>query len=98
MPPLGTPVNRSKGGAGAPSRRIPRPGRFTYAPRLAARPSYDTPKHRLESSHSAVEAAAVEARRRVRLKEGGSLEDEYRGRADKEDTNKALILRPSNLR
>jgi cell division septum initiation protein DivIVA len=35
-------------------------------------PNYDTLKHRLESAHSAVEAAAVEARRRVRLKEGGS--------------------------
>jgi hypothetical protein len=32
-------------------------------------PNYDTVKHRLESSHSAVEAAAVEARRRVRLNE-----------------------------
>ncbi len=30
-------------------------------------PNYDTLKHRLESAHSAVEAAAVEARRRVRL-------------------------------
>jgi len=33
-------------------------------------PNYDTLKHRLESTHSAVEAAAVEARRRVRLNEG----------------------------
>jgi hypothetical protein len=33
-------------------------------------PNYDTLKHRLESAHSAVEAAAVEARRRVRLNEG----------------------------
>ncbi len=30
-------------------------------------PSYNTLKLRLESAHSAVEAAAVEARRRVRL-------------------------------
>ncbi len=33
-------------------------------------PNYDTLKHRLESAHSLVEAAAVEARRRVRLNEG----------------------------
>jgi hypothetical protein len=33
-------------------------------------PNYDTLKHRLESAHSAVEGAAVEARRRVRLNEG----------------------------
>jgi hypothetical protein len=33
-------------------------------------PDYDTLKHRLESAHSALEAAAVEARRRVRLNEG----------------------------
>jgi hypothetical protein len=33
-------------------------------------PNYDTLKHRLGSAHSAVEAAAVEARRRVRLNEG----------------------------
>jgi hypothetical protein len=33
-------------------------------------PNYDTLKHRLESAHAAVEAAAVEARRRVRLNEG----------------------------
>ena len=33
-------------------------------------PNYDTLKHRLESAHSAAEAAAVEARRRVRLNEG----------------------------
>jgi len=33
-------------------------------------PNYDTLKHRLESAHSVVEAAAVEARRRVRLNEG----------------------------
>jgi hypothetical protein len=32
-------------------------------------PNYDTLKHRLENAHSAVEAAAVEARRRVRLNE-----------------------------
>jgi hypothetical protein len=32
-------------------------------------PNYDTLKPRLESAHSAVEAAAVEARRRVRLNE-----------------------------
>jgi hypothetical protein len=33
-------------------------------------PDYDTLKHRLENAHAAVEAAAVEARRRVRLNEG----------------------------
>ena len=33
-------------------------------------PDYDTLKLRLEAAHSAVEAAAVEARRRVRLNEG----------------------------
>jgi len=33
-------------------------------------PNYDTLKHRLESARSALEAAAVEARRRVRLNEG----------------------------
>jgi hypothetical protein len=33
-------------------------------------PNYNTLRHRLESAHSAVEAAAVEARRRVRLNEG----------------------------
>ena len=33
-------------------------------------PNYDTFKLRLENAHSAVEAAAVEARRRVRLNEG----------------------------
>ena len=33
-------------------------------------PSYDTLKLRLENAHSAVEAAAVEARRRVWLNEG----------------------------
>jgi hypothetical protein len=33
-------------------------------------PNYDTLKHHLESAHSAVEAAAVDARRRVRLNEG----------------------------
>jgi hypothetical protein len=33
-------------------------------------PSYDTLRHRLESAHAAVEAAAVEAKRRVRLNEG----------------------------
>jgi hypothetical protein len=32
--------------------------------------NYDTLKMRLEVAHSAVEAAAVEARRRVRLNEG----------------------------
>ena len=32
-------------------------------------PNYNTLKHRLENAHSAVEAAAVEARRRVRLNE-----------------------------
>jgi len=32
-------------------------------------PNYDTLKHRLEDAHAAVEAAAVEARRRVRLNE-----------------------------
>ncbi len=33
-------------------------------------PNYDTLKLRLEAAHSAVESAAVEARRRVRLNEG----------------------------
>jgi len=33
-------------------------------------PNYDALKLRLEAAHSAVEAAAVEARRRVRLNEG----------------------------
>ena len=33
-------------------------------------PNYDTLKLRLEAAHSAVEAASVEARRRVRLNEG----------------------------
>jgi hypothetical protein len=33
-------------------------------------PNYDTLKLRLEAAHSALEAAAVEARRRVRLNEG----------------------------
>ena len=33
-------------------------------------PDYDTLRHRLENAHAAVEAAAVEARRRVRLNEG----------------------------
>ena len=33
-------------------------------------PNYTTLKLRLEMAHSAVEAAAVEARRRVRLNEG----------------------------
>ena len=33
-------------------------------------PDYDTLKLRLEAAHSAAEAAAVEARRRVRLNEG----------------------------
>jgi hypothetical protein len=33
-------------------------------------PNYYTLKHRLEDAHAAVEAAAVEARRRVRLNEG----------------------------
>jgi hypothetical protein len=32
--------------------------------------SYETLRHRLENAHAAVEAAAVEARRRVRLNEG----------------------------
>jgi len=30
-------------------------------------PNYNTLRHRLENAHAAVEAAAVEARRRVRL-------------------------------
>jgi hypothetical protein len=34
-------------------------------------PNYDTLRLRLENAHAAVEAAAVEARRRVRLNEGG---------------------------
>ena len=33
-------------------------------------PNYNTLKLRLEAAHSAVEATAVEARRRVRLNEG----------------------------
>ena len=33
-------------------------------------PNYDTLELRLEAAHSAVEAASVEARRRVRLNEG----------------------------
>jgi hypothetical protein len=33
-------------------------------------PNYETLRHRLENAHAAVEAAAVEARRRVRLNEG----------------------------
>jgi hypothetical protein len=33
-------------------------------------PIYDPLRHRLEIAHAAVEAAAVEARRRVRLNEG----------------------------
>jgi hypothetical protein len=33
-------------------------------------PNYNALRHRLEIAHSAVEAAAVEARRRVRLNEG----------------------------
>jgi hypothetical protein len=32
-------------------------------------PNYDTLRHRLENAHASVEAAAVEARRRVRLNE-----------------------------
>ena len=36
-------------------------------------PNYDTLKLRLEAAHSAAEAAAVEARRRVRLNEGRQL-------------------------
>jgi hypothetical protein len=37
---------------------------------LLGDPDYDTLKHRLENAHAAAEAAAVEARRRVRLNEG----------------------------
>jgi hypothetical protein len=33
-------------------------------------PDYDALKHRLENAHAVVEAAAVEARRRVRMNEG----------------------------
>ena len=33
-------------------------------------PTYNALRHRLEIAHAAVEAAAVEARRRVRLNEG----------------------------
>jgi hypothetical protein len=33
-------------------------------------PEYATLKHRLEDAHAAVEAALIEARRRVRLSEG----------------------------
>jgi len=36
-------------------------------------PDYDVLRHRLENAHAAVEAAAVEARRRVRLNEGVGL-------------------------
>jgi hypothetical protein len=32
--------------------------------------SYDSLRHRLEDAHASVEAAAVEAKRRVRLNEG----------------------------
>jgi len=32
--------------------------------------SYDALRHRLENAHASAEAAAVEARRRVRLNEG----------------------------
>jgi hypothetical protein len=59
---------------------MPRPARFTYAGQLASLkgeanaflrdPNYDTLRLRLESAHAAVEATAVEARRRVRLNEG----------------------------
>ena len=38
--------------------------------RIHRYPNYNTLKLRLEAVHSAVEAAAVEARRRVRLNEG----------------------------
>jgi hypothetical protein len=34
-------------------------------------PNYDTLRHRLDNAHASVEGAAVEARRRVRLNEGG---------------------------
>ncbi len=48
---------------------------------------------------AAVEAAAVEAKGGgCGLTKEGSLEDECRGGADKEDGNKALIPRPGNLR
>ena len=33
-------------------------------------PEYATLKHRLENAHAAVEAALIEARRRVRMNEG----------------------------
>jgi hypothetical protein len=33
-------------------------------------PEYDALRHRLEDAHASVEAAAVEARRRVQLNEG----------------------------
>jgi hypothetical protein len=56
--------------AGALPLRMPWPGRIPYA--SLRDPNYDTLKLRLEVAHSALEAAAVEARRRVRLKEGGS--------------------------
>jgi hypothetical protein len=39
-------------------------------------PNYNTLKLRLEAAHSAVEAAAVEARRRVRLNEGAQEDTE----------------------
>jgi hypothetical protein len=61
-------MNVSNERAGAPSVRIPRPARIPYA--SLHDPNYDTLKHRLESAHSALEAAPVEARRRVRLIEG----------------------------
>ena len=61
-------------------------------------PNYNTLKLRLEAAHSALEAAAVEAKGGgCGLTRGDSLEDEYQGGADKEDTNKALMPRPGNV-
>jgi hypothetical protein len=49
-------------GSSPPSKAKPTPG--------CATPNYDALKHRLENAHAAVEAAAVEVRRRVRLNKG----------------------------
>ena len=43
-------------------------------------PSYNALRHRLEMAHAAVEAATVEARRRVRLNEGREDRSGGRGR------------------
>ena len=44
------------------------------APHWLEGPEYATLKHRLEDAHAAVEAALIEARRRVRLNKGGRVE------------------------